>query len=332
MDNQFHALDILKFFIKHYKPISLITIIGAIVSIIVSLLIEPEYQSTAIIFPASNTSVSKELLTDISRSNKNILQFGEDEEAEQVLQILQSNKIKSFLVKKYKLKEHYKLEDAAYPQTALSRMLAKNISFDRTRYQSIKISVLDKDKNMAAAMVTDILQLLDTVYNQIQKKRALGALQIVEKEFKRKDILKKKLQDSLDKIRLLGIYDYDAQSKAYSAALANALEKGNSSAQKKIKNDIEVLQKYGGAFTDITSRLQNLNEQLGLLEAKLTEARVDYEQNLSHKFIVNPPFVPEKKAKPVRWLIVLLSTAGSFILAIFLLIFWEQWNRIKDTL
>jgi len=332
MDNQYHALDILKFLIKYYKPISLITIIGAIVSIIVSLLIEPEFQSTAIIFPASNTSVSKELLTDISRSNKNILQFGEDEEAEQVLQILQSNKIKSFLVKKYNLIKHYKLEDAAYPQTALSQMLAKNVSFDRTRYQSIKISVLDKDKNMAAAMVTDILQMLDTVYNQIQKKRALGALQIVEKEFKRMDILKKTLQDSLNKIRLLGIYDYDAQSKAYSAAMANALERGNISAQKKIKSDIEVLQKYGGSFTDITGRLQNLNEQIGLLEAKLSEARVDYEQNLSHKFVVNPPFVPEKRAKPVRWLIVLLSTAGSFILAIFLLIFWEQWKKIKDTL
>lgn len=332
MDNQFHALDILKFFIKHYKPISLITIFGAIVSIIVSLLIEPEYQSTAIIFPASNTSVSKELLTDISRSNKNILQFGEDEEAEQVLQILQSNKIKTFLVKKYKLIEHYELQDAAYPQTALSRMLAKNISFDRTRYQSIEISVLDKDKKMAAAMVTDILQLLDTVYNQIQKKRALGALQIVEKEYKRMDILKKTLQDSLNKIRLLGVYDYEAQSKAYSVAMANAIERGNISVQKKIKSDIEILQKFGGAFTDITGRLQNINEQMGLLEAKLSEARVDYEQNLSHKFIVNPPFVPEKKAKPVRWLIVLLSTAGSFIVATFLLIFWEQWNQIKDTL
>ena len=312
-NQKFESLDIIRFFIRHYKPITAITLIGAVVSAVISMLITPQYESSAIIFAASNTSISKELLTDISRSSKNILQFGEDEEAEQILQILQSNKIKKYLIKKYNLLQHYELANAAYPNTALAQKMAENITFNRTRYQSIKISVLDKNPKIAAAMVGDILQLLDTVYNQIQKKRALQALKIVQKEYNRKNKLKQQITDSLNLIRKLGIYDYQAQSKAYSVAMANAIEKGNTLAQNKIQTDIDILQKYGGIFTDLNAQLEYLNEQISLLEAKLSEARVDYEQNLPHKFVVDPPFVPEKKAKPIRWLIVVISTLGGFI-------------------
>ncbi len=327
-DKNLNSLDILVFFVRHYKIISVLTLLGTLISVIVALTITPEYKSSAIIFPASNTSVSKELLTDISRSPKNIMSFGEDEEAEQLLQILQSNKIRAYLVNKYKLLKHYDLEKSSYPQTALSKLLSKNIQFSRTQYQSIEISVFDVDKEQATSMTKDILRLLDTVYNQIQKKRALGALQIVTKEYNKAIKIKKELQNSLSKIRRIGIYDYEAQSKAYSAAMANSIEKGNRTAQQKIGKDIQLLQQYGGTFIDFSTRLKSLNHRISLLSSKLIEAQVDYEQNLSHKFVVNPPFVPEKKAKPVRWLIVLLSTLGSFCLAVFLLLFWEQWKKI----
>ena len=327
--SDFNSLDVLAFYWRNIKYVTVVTIAAVIVSIIVALLIEPQYRSSVIIFPASNTSISKELLTDVSRSRKDILQFGEDDEVEQLLQILNSDEIKNRIVARYDLLEHYGIdESSAYPQTALAKLYAKNIHFGRTQYQSIEIEVFDKNPNLAAAIATDIVELLDTVYNKIQKKRALGALQIVEREYNTLQNRAAELQDSLGLLRVVGVFDYNTQTEAYTKALAQAIEKNNTRAQLELKKNLANLQRFGGLFLYLNSSMINVQSQLSLLSSKLVEARVDYEQNLSHKFVVNPAAVSEKKAKPIRWLIVVVSTISGFLFASVLLLFIERLKKL----
>ena len=55
---------------------------------------------------------------------------------------------------------------------------------------------------------------------------------------------------------------------------------------------------------------------------------MDAESSLQHKFIVNSAFAAEKKSYPIRWLIVVVSTLASFLLALILLLFVESIKSI----
>jgi len=290
-ENAYTGLDLLKFLIRNYKALVIITALGAIISIIVSLMITPKFKSSVVIFPASTSSVSKALLTDMSRAPKDILKFGEEEETEQLLQILQSDEIKANIIQKYDLMTHYQIDkDSKYNKTELLNEYINNISVRKTEFQAIEIKALDTDPEFAAAIVNDIADLLDSVYNKIQKDRAFKALEIVERVYKKQKNFVSMLEDSIATVKNTAIY---------------------SSLQAQHEEEIK---------------------QLSLLKSKYNEAQVDAFNDLPHKYIVNPAQVSEKKAYPVRWLIVVLSTFATFVFAFFLLAFIEKIKLVKKEL
>ena len=199
--DNYSNIDLLKFLIKNFKVITAITILGAIISIIVALVITPKFKSSVVIFPASTSSVSKALLTDMSRAPKDVLKFGEEEETEQLLQVLQSDEIKARIIQKYDLMNHYDINPSSkYRKTKLLNEYIDNISTRKTEFQAVEIKVLDTDPEVAAAIANDIAALLDTIYNKIQKERALKALKIVEEVYLKQKEFVQVLGDSILKI------------------------------------------------------------------------------------------------------------------------------------
>ena len=90
------------------KHLTIIGIVVALLSVILSgpYFITPLYESTVILYPTASNSISKVLLSDNFNNSKDILEFGEIEQTEQMLQILNSNSIRDRIIEKYKLLEH----------------------------------------------------------------------------------------------------------------------------------------------------------------------------------------------------------------------------------
>ena len=326
----FNTIDIIKFLYLNKKPIIIITTIAAIVSIIVSLIIEPKFKSAVVIFPASTSSVSKALLTDMSRAPKDILKFGEEEETEQLMQVLHSDEIKAKIIAKYQLMKHYDIkENSSFKKTKLLKTYIKNISFRKTEFEAIEITVLDKDPEYAANIANDIASLLDSVYNKIQKGRAFMALEIIENEYFNQKKHINTIEDSLTVLRNLGVYDYQSQAKTYSNAYIKAIEQGNTIKANSIKKELNILSNYGSAYNSLSQQHKQEIKQLSLLKSKYEEAKVDANQNLPHKYIVNPAQISEKKAYPIRWLIVVISTIAAFIFSIFFALILDNFSEIK---
>lgn len=326
----FDSFNLILFIRRKFKPLVIITAIGAIISIIVSLSIENKYKSTVILFPTTQGSISKSLLSD-NPSAKGVLNFGEEEEAEQLLQVLNSDQIRDRIVQKYNLMQHYEIEeDTKFPMTALSREFNNNISFERTKFMSVKIEVLDKDPQIAADIANDIAALVDSVMNRMQRDRARMALSVVETEYKELRHQIETLEDSLNRLRDLGVYDYESQAEVYSDAYATAIATGSASAKdlETLESKLKILAKYGGAYVSIRDFLEHEKKQLSEVKAKYVEAKVDAEQNLPHKYIVNSAYKAEKKSFPVRWLIVTVSTFATGLLALLLLIAIEYLKKL----
>jgi hypothetical protein len=65
------------------------------------------------------------------------------------------------------------------------------------------------------------------------------------------------------------------------------------------------------------------------LRAKYEETKADAEESLTTKFVVNKAWAAEKKAYPIRWLIVLVSTLSAFLVSVLGIIAIENFKKFK---
>lgn len=292
--------------------------------------ITPKYKSSVILFPVATNSISKALISQQSGIKEDVLGFGEEEQAEQMLQILNSNKIRDRIVSKFNLLEHYGIDaESKFKNTRLVREYENNVSFRRTEYMAVKISVMDEDPQMAADIANTIAELVDSTKTQMQKERAMRAFRIVEQEYidLQKDMAG--IVDSLRIIGKLGVNDYESQSEVINQQLAIALRNNDMSAVRALEERLDILAEYGGAFLSLKNTLEFKSEQLTLLKAKYQEAKVDAEAELPQKFVVNSAYKAEKKSYPIRWIIVVISTVAVLLLAILVIITIENFTRLK---
>lgn len=317
--NTFNATDVLLLICEKWRHLLIVCSVALVVSVIVSFSIHPRYKSTVILYPANSTSVSQTLATDVT-TQKGLLQFGEDEEVEQLMQVLQSNEIRDRIVEKYNLIEHYRISpDSKYLYTTLYGKYDDNVRISRTEYTSVMIEVLDESPDTAAMIANDISYLLDTVYSRMQKERAMKAFKIVENELKEQEATVKGIKDSLEILSLLGVIDVRSQTEMYSEQYAIALASGNSRNVKEIETKLDTLAKYGSAHSTLKERLIEEVQTLTLRKNKYREAKIELEQDLPNAFIVNKAEKAEKKTYPIRWLIVLTSVVSTFLVALIVL-------------
>lgn len=331
-DYNFDTTGLLAFLLQWKKPLIILSLLAAVVSSIVSLMIDEKFKSTVIIFPAATSSVSKALLSQNLSGKHDVMELGEEEEAEQLLQVLNSDEIRNRIVEKYDLMHHYEIKDEdSYRQTKLIRAYENNISFKRTKFQSVRIDVLDKSPDTAAYMANDIAALLDTVMTHMEHERSLKALTIVQKEYDDLHAYIREIEDSMTVLRKLGVHEYEVQIEMFTKAYSEALAEGRQTAAKSIEEKLNILAEYGSNYVSLRNKLEYETEKMILLRGKLKEAEVDATSTLPHKFVVNNAFPAEKKSYPIRWLIVVISTLSTFLMTIVAIIIYDSYKKIGST-
>lgn len=298
----FNSVDLLIYIWKKRIILIAVGLIAGIASIIISLLITPMFQSSVIMFPASNASVSKDLLSSNYSGRQDVHGFGEEQQAEQLLQILNSQPIRSRIIEKYNLMEHYEISpDEKYPLTRLYETYRSNINFRLTEFMSVEIAVMDQDPVYAANIANDIAALVDTVYNKMKKERAREAFHLVEREYLDAEKKLVALRDSMD-----------LMSRQVSTNLNTS---GNPT-----NNLIQAISENGALYISMMNMVRYETALVTDLSLKYKEARLEAEQNLTHKFVVDDAFPSEKKAYPKKSLIVIVSTFASLLFALIVLI------------
>ncbi|TND07570.1 MAG: exopolysaccharide biosynthesis protein [Bacteroidetes bacterium] len=328
--NVFESANLFEFFWHWRKPLIVIGLATAIGSSAVALIIREKFKSTVIMFPAASNSLSKDLIAEDLTGKRDVLMFGEEEQAEQMLQILNADEIRTRICDKYDLVKHYRIDpNDKYKRTLLYETFMENVSFKRTEFMSVKIEVMDEDPKMAADIANDIAALLDSAKTRMQRERARQAFRIVENEYSRRRTEVQVLTDSMGRLNELGMYDYESQSEVTSEQYAIALSKGDQRAIQSLGDQLKVISKYGSAYMAIRENLYIQREQLNLLKKKYDEAKLDVEESLTYKFVVNRAFPAEKKSYPVRWLIVVVSTLSALIMGVLGIILFDNIRRVR---
>lgn len=285
------AFDLIRYTWEKKWVLIALSSVAFIAAVIVSLLIEPRFKSSVVLFPAASVSLSKSLVetSTFSTDHRDVLSFGEDEEAERMLQILHSNQIKDHIVKRFDLMNHYEIDmSKPYPYTKLENKYKSNIKFKRTEFMSIAINVLDTDPQMAADIANEIAAYIDSTIYNMQRERAIQAFKIVEREY----------LHASDEVK----------------SISEALQKTN-------RNQV--------AYSELSQKLESEIIRLGQLKEKYVSTKVNVEQRLPQIFIVDKAVKAERKAVPKRSIIVIVTTLSAFLLSLLGLLIVDQFKPEK---
>lgn len=328
-ESVFNLTDLAGLISRHKIVLSVICFVSIVVSIFVCTSIPPKYKSSVILFPTSSGSISQALITE-SQQKKEILNFGDEEEVEQLMQILLSSEIRNRIIEKYDLFRHYRINPSdKYAYSNLYKKYDSNIDISRTEYMSIRIDVLDESAETAAHIANDIAALVDSLYAKIQKERATKAFIIVEKEFVAQKEKIKGLEDSLSVLSKLGVIDVKSQTEMYSEQHAIAIATGNERARTEIEKKLDILAIYGSSHSILKEQMFEEVKRLAAIEAKYREAKVDLEQDLPNTYIVSPGEVADRKHSPIYWITVSVSVLSTLLFSIVLLILFDKYIKKK---
>lgn len=326
----FTFIDIVKFLHRWRKHLLVITLAAGAITGAASFLIPPKYEAEVVFYPTTINSIGNAMFTDLNKREDDMLAFGAEEEAENALQVLKSDKVASRIIRNFHLMKHYEIDTGGkYPYTQLTRKMKKNISYTRTRYLSISIKVLDKDPIMAAQIANGIGAIYDSVKTEIQKEVAREAFAIVEEEFLNKEKEVWNLKLGLQALGAKGILDIEKQAQSISESLYALKARGsNSSAVKELQSEKDTLAKYGSEYTNLYETLILELEELSMLRKRYKKAKVDVDKTIPQKFIMTNASPPEQKATPQRKLLVLLAVVASFVMGAVVLLILEQRKKI----
>jgi len=295
---EFNFVDIVSLIWFNRTRLVLIGIISIVLSAVFSspFFIKPKYKSEVIFYPTTINSIGNAMFTDLTQRQSDPLAFGEEEEAENALQLLNSSALQGRIVRNFDLMNHYRINnDGGSPQTDLAKEMNKNIRFSRTKHLAVNITVLDEDPIKSAEIANGIAVLFDSV---------------------------KRLKELGQK----GITNYEEQSRAISEELYKAVTPAK---VKVLQAQQDELAKYAGEFTYLNETLILELESLSKLRKRFEKATVDVEKTLPQKFILTSATPAEKKSYPIRWLIVLGVTAVVMFFSVIVLVFNNQKNSLK---
>lgn len=326
MENQkdaFTANDILDFLWKFKTIIISLGIIAAIVSSIVSLMMEEKFKSTVVLYPTMASSI---VYSDQLTNEQDPTAFGEKDATEQMLQILESSFIREKVISKFDLMHHYEIDTSnKLKQYYLNETYSELIGFDRNNKGAVMINVLDRSPDTAMYIASYIAELYDSARNAIIHEKALIDYEIKKEKLEKLFAERQAVKDTMAKLTQLGV----VTMLGYEGLVTQLINAKTAEEKAATKKKLEMTELYGSELNSYEITLDFLEDRIATMSSVYEQAETNAFASISHKFTIEPASLPVKKSYPVRWLIVVVSTFSTVFLAIVLLLFWEKAKELQ---
>ena len=306
MEQFWNSANLLKILIKWKVQIALLTLIGMLIIGGATYLIKPKFKSFAIVYPV------------------NLGEYSEESYSEQMIQILKSREITDKVIEKHNLSEHYEV-DTVYKhyQSTMYYLMNENISISKTEFESVEISVLDTDPEVASNMVNSIIEFYNEKVRLMHNIKLKELMELNKQHYSTlantNDILEKKINKLNNEY---GLLDYETQVEKLTEGIYRS--GGNKNLINKAEKQLANFEKYGTEFTLLH---ENYEKSLDLyIKYKLTfdEQQIEYNKKITYANVVTSPYVADNKFSPLRIPITLLGGMSVFALVILTIGFIEN--------
>jgi hypothetical protein len=301
-----------------------ITLVSTLVMGVVVFMIPKQYKSVAIIFPARQFAVSKLVIEANAGNQEDYMMLGDADDCEKLIQMLTSDQLKLMVADVFGLWKKWKIRDTNFSYHYLKLKWEDMVAIKRTEFNSVRVEVYDYTADGAAQLANGIVAYCDTLKFRMNREVAGPVVKIVADEYKNTLDRMKELEDSLHKLRKLGVMHYKEQVKAYAKSYAKALERNDLPAIRRLEEKMDTLKKYGSAYQNVHDNLEKYGAKYPDIKMKYDEALVNYNSNMPIKFVAQKAVPNEYKAKPKRMIILGISVLAANILGLFVLLMRER--------
>ena len=310
-DNQKYLLVIRKRFL-HFMVIGVAAIVlSAIFSS--PFFITPKFKSSARVYPINLAVMSTE------------------SETEQLLEIISSNDIKFRVFDSFQLNEVYGIpkEDPQYVTNMLSEYNS-NVSAKKTEFETVELSVLDEDPVRACRMCDSIIHYYNVKVREMHTVKNWEMVKIlsdnIQLRTRERDSLLQLINQNRERYQIL---DFNTQVREVTRGYMEALAAGkeNSPGGREIKKLYDNFSGKGGESLILERRFvittQAIDSLKFLYDINLSEAN----KKITYCHVVEKPLPADKKAYPVRWMLVAMTLFSSLFLALLLFITLEYYRK-----
>ncbi|MEP7197008.1 MAG: Wzz/FepE/Etk N-terminal domain-containing protein [Saprospiraceae bacterium] len=324
-------MEILNFFdlikLIWQNKILLLKIMGytAVISAGLSFLLPVYYKSTTTMFPARSTQVP---VTETATRKGSYSDFGETSESEQSLEIINSTRLLDKVIKKFNLFNHYEIDSSKqFAYTDVINNLKDNLISKRNKYNSIEISIIDKDPKVAADIANSFPLFYDTVKFELIQARSNELINNLQKSYAEQSKVIDSLKTVMDTLTGKGI-----MSQFQRGYLIDAYGKSGPNQSSGLKKLVDDNIQSGEVFDILERTYEREVDNLMFIRRFLVQAKADANIEFTQKFVVDKAIPAERKHSPVRWLFVLVSVCSSLFFATSALLLKRKWPAIKNML
>ncbi len=287
--------ELIRILLKWWKPIAIASILAAMGSAIVSFTLPEVYLSHVTFLTANPHIFDRNSLFRTEVGENPVYLFGGGNDMNRVLTLAESRGLENYLIDKYKLYEHYKIEENN-PQKEfyVKEKLRENCKVLKTSKGMLRIEVQDKEPVFAAEMANDVLSRLDVLNKEIIMEKKSDMIKIYEQNVKeRKDNL------ALLKDSLINMIKRDPEDTVNINMMESMVETAYG--------------KYSSLNTIYEEHQAGLN------------------QNFSTMYIIESAVPAVKRHKPVRSIIVMTGTLLTLLIMCFAAVFIEKFKDFNVT-
>ncbi len=342
MDQQSHSIKYFSILFTWRRFIIINTIVAIVVSVGISLALPNWYKATtSLLAPKqpdllSSLGSTSSVLKGISGLSK-LGGFGQKSNSYNYFAILKSRTTMEKVVQKFDLVNAYDLYEHSMERTI--KELSENTRFEDGEDDNIVIEVFDKDPNKAAEMCNYFLEVLNEVNTRIGTLEAKNNREFIERRLQEANQMLFQAEESLrtyqEKSGLIISPDQssgvDAIASLYVMKMKKELE--YSILQKSVSTDNNALQQISIELKELQKKVSTI-PQTGInslrlyrelvIQQKIVEfliplyeqSRIEEQKDVPVLLVLDKAVTPERKTKPQRSLIVLLTTFGVMAVSI----------------
>ncbi len=298
MNSFFSNLNIFLLINKWKKHLLILIGVSVILTFIFSssFFIKPRYRSEAILYPSNLSPYSSESPT------------------EQMLQYFRSDDIKDSMISKFHLIKYWKVDSTRnHYKTILYNIFNDNIVVKKSDNESVIIEAVDINPDTACKMVKSMIQFFNLKVRSLHKEKLIETAKTLEFLLTSKKKQIDSLESRLDTLRKkYNILDYDIQLKEAMRQRVKENNEGKTVSSSLLKN----LENYGGEYQLLGGYLSSATGIYNKILSEYEKTQSDIKKEITYTNIISSPKIPDKKCYPIRWLIVLIGAASTFLLSI----------------
>jgi capsular polysaccharide biosynthesis protein len=316
MQKQLNLVEIIRIIIRWKKPILIVVVIALVGSAIISdsHIMKPYYKATSVFYPSNPSMTSSQSMFVESQASG---YFGNSDDVDRLIAIGNSAQLKSFIVRKFKLFDHYKIDSLSedYPNYAVQNELEDNFKVEKTDKGAIEVTVYDHDKIFAADMANAIVAKIDDINKVILNENKLKMLSIYTNKIKDKE---KEIAVTTDSIVAI----------KYRFNMLNGVSDLNEISSLKGDERTRFDQAYE-TYKVLEDKKEASLRELNSSVASAEQFKATINNDVPTIYVIEKAYPAEKKSKPIRWLVVLSSVLIAFVVTLITTVVIERYPNIK---